>query len=433
MKLAELLSALSSEQLGRLAAEHIRSEEHLSRPTLCSMLEGVLRSFRLVQEIVFRRQPPAFSILCALMDAPSQLLPANALRDTATSETERLCGLVTSGEILGRDDQLRLYRRVLCETWRSDLQIDESESALLGVLRRELGIAPVEHFLLEHHSDLQEFWRSGDSYDHEVQAMMSVGLIFENEGNYVLASDAMPLVRQALGIDMHIDAARRLYGSLPSADIANALDRIGARTSGTKEERIERLLLNWVQPGFVLRPLSLGSLRDLCREMNAPASGNKDELVERIIARYASGSDQPPPEPREPAPIREDRALDERRFKLLFESLAGAELTRILQAFPDLKQSGIKETRAITLWDSHRSEATLLGDLMNREMEDILFRCGLKIGGSKAERIQRLIEHYRAIEVPTTGADERSGDAEARAVSDPRGKPSPLDEPDHQH
>lgn len=433
MKLAELLSTLSPEQLGRLAAEHIRSEEHLSRPTLYSMLEGVLRSYRLVQETVFRRQPPAFSILCALIDAPGNAVAANALRDTATSETERLCGLVTSGEILGRDDQLQLYRRVLCETRRSDLQIDESESALLGVLRRELGIAPVEHFLVEHHSDLQEFWRRADSYEHELQAMTSVGLIFTHEGNVVLASDMALLIRQALGIDMQADAARRLYGGLPSADIADALDRIGARTSGTKEERIERLLLNWVQPGFVLRPLSLGALRDLCRETNAPTSGNKDELVERLIARYASGSDQPTPEEPEPAPIREDRALDESRFKLLFGSLTGAELSGILQAFPDLKQSGTKETRAATLWDSHRSEATLLGNLMNREMEGILFRWGLKLGGSKAERIQRLIEHCRGVDVSTAVTVEQAGGGNIDPGSDVSEGRSPVGEPEGQH
>lgn len=410
MRLADLLSALPAEQLDRLSAEHVRSDEHLPRPMLCTMLESTLRSFRLVQEIVFRRQPPTLSILGALVDAADHTLPISLLRDSASRETERLCDLVSSGEILGRDEQLRLYRRVLCETRRSDLQIDQSEAALLGVLRRELGIAHVEHFLIEHHADLQEFWRHADSIDHELQALHSVGLVFLRDSDALLAADVAPSIRQALGIDMPTDAARRLFAALASSDIADALARVGARTSGSKEDRIERLLLNWVQPRVVLRPLSLGVLRHLCREMGAPSSGNKDDLLERVIAGYASGSDEPPIEEPQPPTVVEDRTLDERRFKLLFSSLRGAEQLRILQAFPELRQSGTKEARANTLWDSYCSEATLLTSLMNREIENVLLRCGLKLGGSKPERIQRLVEFFGRPDtersVPATTVEE---------------------------
>src|SRR4029450_12754520 len=112
MKLAEILSTLPAEQLDRLAAEHIRSGEQVSRPTLCSTLEGLLRSFQLIQDIVARRQPPALSVLCALIDAPDQTLSTASLHDIVVQDTERLCALVTSGQILGRDEQLHLYRRI---------------------------------------------------------------------------------------------------------------------------------------------------------------------------------------------------------------------------------------------------------------------------------------------------------------------------------
>lgn len=404
MKLAELLATLPPEQLQRLSAEHIRSEEPLSRPTLCSMLEGVLRSVRLVQEIVLRRQPPTLSILCSLLDVPNHTLPRGALREVSVRQAEQVCEAVTSGTILGRDEQLRLYRRVLCEARRSDLQIDESESMILGVLRRELEIAHVEHFLIEHHADLQEFWRHADSFDHELNALVSVGLVFERELNVMIASDVAPLIRQALGIDMAAEPTRRLYAALGSSDLVDALERIDARTGGTKDERVDRLLSNWVQPRFVLRPLALDALRELCRAIDAPTSGSKEDLIERLIARYATGSDQAVPSEPPPAPVREERALDERRFKLLFATLKGAELARVLDAFPDLRQSGTKETRGATLWESHRSETTLLSNLTNRDLEDVLLRCRLKLGGSKPERVQRLIEYVAAVDPDTTMA-----------------------------
>lgn len=39
---------------------------------------------------------------------------------------------------------------------------------------------------------------------------------------------------------------------------------------------------------------------------------------------------------------------------------------------------------------------TLLGELMNRQLEDILHRLGLRLSGSKAARIERIIEHFDA-------------------------------------
>src|SRR5262249_34435740 len=92
---------------------------------------------------------------------------------------------------------------------------------------------------------------------------------------------------------------------------------------------------------------------------------------------------------------------DESRFRLLFGSLTGNELADILGGFQELRQSGSKMIRVSTLWDAHRSERTLLNVLMNRQLEDVLYRLELRLAGSKAERTDRLIEHLAAID-PTT-------------------------------
>jgi hypothetical protein len=56
-------------------------------------------------------------------------------------ETNAIAARVTAGSIVGRDNILQLYRRVFVEALRNDLQLDPSETAILGVLRRELAIA----------------------------------------------------------------------------------------------------------------------------------------------------------------------------------------------------------------------------------------------------------------------------------------------------
>ena len=52
------------------------------------------------------------------------------------------------------------------------------------------------------------------------------------------------------------------------------------------------MLLERIQPRIVLRSVGLSTLKDICRETDASVSGNKDELIERIVAHFAQRKDQ---------------------------------------------------------------------------------------------------------------------------------------------
>lgn len=394
MRLAPLLAALSDDDLERLALEHVRTDERLPRPQLCNFLEGALRSYRFVNDFVINRQPPTFAMLTLLLDAPGYQLPQSDFQERVMAETRRLAELIDSGELLARHRQLHLYRRALYEARRNDLDLNSSEAALLALLRREVDIAQVEHFLIEHHEDLREFWDREDGFSHEKKALRSAGLLFVVDGQVVIPEDVAPAIWQTLGIDMPVDSARRLFGYLSNTELAAALEAAGARTSGTKETRLERLLLERIQPRTVLRSVGLSTLKDICRATDASVSGNKEELIERVIAHFAQGKDQREEEPEEPARIQEPRRLNQDQFETLFSALLHQELSDILRRVPDLRQTGTKEIRIRTLWDAHLSEITLLGELMNRQLEDVLHRLGLRLGGSKNVRIERIISHF---------------------------------------
>jgi hypothetical protein len=404
MRLAPLLAALSDEDLERLAVEHVRTDERLPRPQLCNFLEGALRSYRFVSDFIINRQPPTFAVLTLLLDAPGYRLPKDGFRATVMAETRRLADLIDSGDLLARDRQLHLYRRALYEARRNDLDLNSSEAALLALLRRESGIAQVEHFLIEHHEDLREFWDKEDAFEHEKKALRSAGLLFIAEGQVVIPEELALAIRQTLGIDMPTDSARRLFGYLSNGELASALQVAGSRTSGSKDARLERLLLERIQPRVVLRSVGLSTLKDICRATDASVSGNKDELIERAIAHFAQGRDQREEEPVEP-PRHEPRRLDQGHFETLFSVLLQQELSDILRRLPELRQTGTKETRIRTLWDAHLSETTLLGELMNRQLEDVLHRLGLRLGGAKGARIERIIDHFGAA-VHTEGVVE---------------------------
>ena len=397
MKLASLLAGLSDEDLEKLGLEHVRTDEKLARPQLCNFLEGALRSYRFVNDFIINRQPPTFAVLTLLLEAPGYQLPKLTFRERAMAETQRLMDLIDAKELLARDDQLRLYRRALYESRRNDLDVNSSEAALLALLRREQRIAQVEHFLIEHHEDLREFWNRDDCFAHEETALRSAGLLFDTGDSILIPEDVAPAIWHTLGIDMPTESARRLLGYLSNTEIASILDLAGSRTSGSKEARIERAVIERIQPRFALNNVGLSTLREICRSTDASVSGNKDELIERTIGHFAEGRDQRVEEPPEP-PRREPRRLAQSQFETLFSALLLQELSDILRRFPELRQTGTKETRVRTLWEVHLSEVTLLGELMNRQLEDLLHRLGLRLGGSKQARIERLIDHFAGVD-----------------------------------
>lgn len=394
MRLADLLAEVSTEELQRLAYEHARADATMSRAELLEIVEGVLRSHRFLQEFLLNRHPPTFAIVVLLLDADGHAIPNAGFREAVLEETARLCAAIDSGEILARDEQLRVYRRCFYQARSNDNLIDPAESSLLAVLRQELEISHVEHFLVEHHKDLREFWQQDEAFMRELRELRGAGLVYVREGTTYLPEDLAQSIRQVLGVDMARPAARRVFAHLSNAELHDALVATGAPSSGSKEERIERLVAHMVQPKTVLRlrSTSLERLREICRDIGTRTSGTKDDLVDRIVTHVASGRDMMR-EPEPPPPVQETRVLDQHSFSCLFARLRGLELATILGEF-DLRRSGTKETQVATLWEAHRSEETLLSSLRSQDLEEILERIGLKGGGSKAERIKRLVDHF---------------------------------------
>lgn len=400
MRLTDLLADCNTEELERLAHEHARADDQGSRAQLLSTIEGVLRSHRFLQDLLLNLQPPSFAIITLLLDAPAFTLPTTGFREIVLAETNRLCAALDAREILARDEQLRIYRRVLYQARSNDAQIDSSEGAILGVLRQELDISQVEHFLIEHHSDLREFWRQDGAFARELHALRSAGLVYVREGNTLLAEDLAPIIRGVLGIDMSSDAARRLYSHLSSQELYDALCGIQAPTSGNKDERIERLVAHMAQPRTILRSrsVSLEKLREVCKDVGAAVSGTKDELVNRIVMHVAAGRDLSN-EPEAPPAIVEERALSQERFTLLFSCLRAYDLTALLEQF-ELRRSGSKDVQVAALWEAQRAETTLLNALTSSDLEVLLKRQELRTNGSKAERIRRLVEHFTRLDSP---------------------------------
>jgi hypothetical protein len=403
MKLRQLLDGLEPTALERLAANKTGSPDHVRLPVglLIGELESVLKSYSYVQQALLHRHPPTFSIISLLIEADSLSAPIADFRARVEADVERLCN--PPDDAFSRDKNYGLYRRVLAEAWKSNLAIDDSEAAILGVLRRELGITLQEHLLLEHHADLQPFWRSELAFERERNALLAAGILFVNGDHYAIAAEVAPLVRQAWELYVSRAEARRLYEELTIGDLTEGLKQLGLKSSGTKEAKVEQVMAAMVSPREVLLTLSIAeSLKPLARRVNCPMTGSKDELVDRILEHFDAGRDLAARAPGQmaaasPPPPPERKELSEQFFRVLFGNLTNEELYEILSELPDLKRTGSKEIRLATLWSSPFSEATLLNRLTNRSLTSILDRCRLKVSGPKDEKIKRLIDDARIV------------------------------------
>jgi len=320
MRLAALLADQSDADLQRLAIEHVRTDEKLARPQLCNFLEGALRSFSFVSSFIVNRQPPAFSILTSLLESPGYERSVIGFKEAVMNDTGRLVDLIEQDELLARERQLHLYRRSLYEARRNELDVNASEAALLAVLRREQRISQVEHFLIEHHRDFHEFWNRDGSFAREISALRYAGIIFLVNDRVLIPEEVAPAVWQTLGLDMPSESARRLLGYLSNSELVDVLEAAGARVSGSKEQRSERIILERIQPHVALQAVGLQTLKEICRSTEAPSTGNKDELIERIIGHFAQGRDQREPEPID-VRIPEVRRLQGAQFETLFGAL----------------------------------------------------------------------------------------------------------------
>jgi hypothetical protein len=115
MRLHELLAELPDTELEGLKREHLRDQPVVSRGELLVLLEGILNSPVFVSEFISNRVPPAFLICELLLDTPELSVPYTALRTAVIDAAAQLRGQLEGGEVLPREGQLSLYRKVLLE------------------------------------------------------------------------------------------------------------------------------------------------------------------------------------------------------------------------------------------------------------------------------------------------------------------------------
>jgi hypothetical protein len=404
MKLAEAISQTNPLVVKAVAASTLIDVEGLGYAGCCSELESTLRSISYIQPSLLRCLPPAFSIIITLLENQGEPLSLSELRAMSTLHAGALHERIASGEILGGDDA-RLYRRVLHAAWQTGLVLDASELSVLGVLRNELGLHFVDHFLICYHAELSNLLQSEDAFLRELQGLEAAMLLFYSDAGYTIAEEARAAIATAVGVPLSERGRRRLFEWIGNGELAEVLRLSDLPISGSKTERIERVIARMLPAATVLQVVPIADLHSIAEGVGCTKSGNKDQLIARLIDHFGRDQDIPRPAPESPAPVTEPKLLRQSDFCRLFENFSGRELSDILDSFDDITKSGSKAVRIENLWASRYGEMTLLSQLQNRQLENALEHLGLRIGGSKTERVIRLMKWAESsVESETDGA-----------------------------
>lgn len=108
-----------------------------------------------------------------------------------------------------------------------------------------------------------------------------------NGGRYVVPDEVVPGVKSALDIELAEKPWRLLLSNLSKAHLSQILESAGVPKSGSKDELIDRVVSAGIQPSEALDVLSNQALYDICSSLpGANVSGTKQEKVERIVEYF---------------------------------------------------------------------------------------------------------------------------------------------------
>lgn len=410
MNLVDLLARYPDEGLDQLARDKIDeiSNVRLPRSVIEQEVAAALSSFSYVADVLAASRPPTYAFIKLLMEAEDHTVGADGFKQAVIRRTDEITHSMGSGTLLPAGKDYDLFRSILTTAWEDGGKVDACEARLIEVLRTHLGISMRERLLLEHHPEVRPIWESPKAFETARNYLLARGLVLTSDDRFVLPDEVRLQVRRYWGMELHDADYRRLLGFLNVGQLRRVLENTSLPLSGSKEERIERIISGLVAPTNALACLSIVELRDIAREVTLPVSLSKAELISQFVQHF----DLPVAQQGAEAPAKtgtkvevEPRTIEAEDLYDLLLLLSSNQLYELLAKL-GLKRSGAKAERIQQLLESPYSEYTLLRQLRRPELTELCRRRGLPLSGPKDELIDRLVN--TAPEDPAVDADEQA-------------------------
>lgn len=392
MKLKDLLARYPEDALDQIARDKVDeiANVRLPRSVLEREIATALSSYSYIADVMAASQPPTYVFLKLLMEAPGHRVPAAGFKESVMQRTDEFTAHAAQDRNHGTDKQHGIYRTMLRAAWESESRIHPNEANLLEVLRSELGVSMREHLQLEHHPEVRPIWDSPRSYENARNFLLARGLVLTHEDQFVLADEVRLQVRRYWGMELRDADYRRLLDHLTVEDLRGILEAADLPLSGSKQERVERIILGLVSPSVALDTLSAEALRNLSRTLRMPVSVSKAELVSQLVAWFDRNSPADSVEAQSVAMAGDgERQLADEDFAELLSKLSGNQLYEMLASL-GLSRSGSKAERSKRLIASNHSDITIMSQLRRRDLALLCQRLGLPTSGLKNELVERI-------------------------------------------
>lgn len=396
MKLIDILNSYSDSALDQISSDKIDEAVNLRLPRAVIIQEicSALSSLSYISQALAPTKPPAYSFLNLLLNASNYSLPVDGFQEEVLSLTKILSNIANEGKELSSKKNYQLYLNILRRAWEDDNTIDRSEASILGALRTELDIWNREHHLLEHHPQILKLWDMNNAYIAARNHFLTTGLVLTFDNNFVIAEEVALQIYRALGIELKDESYKRLLNNLTKEQLQIVLQNLGLFTSGHKDEQVNRIINGFAPPNGVLEMFPVEELRDYCRECDIQISGTKSKVIENIIEFYSNDLDLKQEDEKETVNIPlepEHRELEKDLFNSILSNLSNNQLYDIL-SYSFLPTSGSKEEKVLRILNSPWSERNLLNHLRKIDLSQLCKKLGLNVSGVKEELIERIIE-----------------------------------------
>ena len=398
----QCLNHLSDDELNTLARDKFEEVPNvrLPRSVLEQEILEALGSFAYVADTLVGSRPPTYAFIKLLMEAPGHIVSIDGFAQQVIQRTDSLTDWVASGAGLSAEKNYDLYRALLLAAWEEGGRIDRSESKMLEALRDALRLSMREHLLLEHHPEVREQWESPDTYERAERNLIEKGLVFRFNDSYILPDEVRFQIRRHWGMELHDIDYRRLLEAFTGGQLRETLEASGHALSGSKDERISRLIDGLVPPSFALEQRSLLEVRQIAQSVGLRSYLPKSELIQQVIARFDIPylvSTQTDGEPTVTTVIDgHSRTLSDSVLTKLLTRLPGNQLYEILSGLR-LPRAGSKVERILRLVRSGSSEYAMFDQLRREDLIMLCRKIGLPVSGLKEELIERLSGYDRSV------------------------------------
>lgn len=306
MEISQAVKSMTKQYLGRVldsftkdlgpqeedeAREYIvRNAEELAKP------DNVARRLD-VFELDHSTRVLVYFFLESIINAPDCALSERDLVERIRQRETKLIDASEQEDALkyADDHGVDILQTVL-ETAFEDNRISLDEYRLIQRLRRKLGLTRRHQRLIE--AQIDAFPKpDGRPHSHKQvnEALIHLqkqGIIFycnrvDDGREIVLPDELQPGVKEVLGIELSDDARRLLWKNLSVADLKEILRSQNLPVYGTKDELVERLMSSDIRPSEGLSSLMSEDLYDICSKLpGVNVSGTKEERVERIVTHF---------------------------------------------------------------------------------------------------------------------------------------------------